>query len=214
MQPITDKQRWFEISAVALTAIGKLVFMTWLPMRTVFIPVMILFWLGYIWYRARQNGGILHYWGFRKDNFAKVFKMLLPLAIVSVTAFIGVGIWQESMILSWHILPILAFYPIWGTIQQFLVVGLVAANLQNMENTQVSNPLIIILTSTLFGLVHYPHWLLVIGTFFLALVYVWVYLKEKNLFVLGLYHGWLGAFFFFFVLQRDAWLEFLEMIIQ
>jgi hypothetical protein len=123
---------------------------------------------------------MLRYWGFRKDNFRKVFMMLLPVALVCVAAFTAYGFWQNTMIVSWHVLPILAMYPIWGTIQQFLVVGLVAGNLRDMENTQVPKPLIIFLTAVLFGLVHYPHWFLVVGTFFLALVYSWIYLKEKT----------------------------------
>lgn len=208
----TDKARWFEIAAVALTAAGKFVFMTWLHKRTVFIPVVIIFWLVYVWYQARQHGGILAYWGFRKDNFKRVFLMLLPLALVSVTGFIAYGLWQGTLIAHWHILPILVLYPLWGTIQQFLVVGLVAGNLKDMEGIQVGDSMIILLTASLFSLVHYPHYLLMVGTFFLALVYVWVYLKEKNLFVLGLYHGWLAAFFFFFVLSRDSWMEFFEML--
>jgi hypothetical protein len=148
----SDNRRWFEIGAVTLTAVGKFVFMNWLHVRTIFVPVIILFWIGYIWYRARQEPGILAYWGFRKDNFRKVFMMLLPVALVCVAAFTAYGLLQNTMIVSWHVLPILAMYPIWGTIQQFLVVGLVAGNLRDMEGIKVPDPLIMILTATLFGL--------------------------------------------------------------
>jgi hypothetical protein len=46
-----------------------------------------------------------------------------------------------------------------------------------------------------------------IATFFLAAVYGWVYWKERNLYVLGLFHGWLGGIFYYTVLGRDPFVE-------
>ena len=45
------------------------------------------------------------------------------------------------------------------------------------------------------------------GTFILALLYTIVYLRERNLFALGLFHGWLGALFYYTVVGRDPFME-------
>jgi uncharacterized protein len=46
----------------------------------------------------------------------------------------------------------------------------------------------------------------------MALIYTMLYIKFRNLWVLGIFHGWLGCFFYFFVLHRDSWLEFIAAI--
>jgi len=44
-----------------------------------------------------------------------------------------------------------------------------------------------------------------IPTFVLALVYG--YLKERNIYVLGFFHGWLGAICFYTIVDRDPFVE-------
>jgi uncharacterized protein len=46
-----------------------------------------------------------------------------------------------------------------------------------------------------------------LGTFILALLYGYIYLRSRNLYVLGLFHGWLGALFFYTVVGRDPFAE-------
>ena len=111
------------------------------------------------------------------------------------------------MILNWHLIPILILYPLWGTLQQFIIVGLIAGNLKDLQKYHWSETSIVLLTSIVFSLVHYPNTLLMLGTFGLCLLYAKVYLWRKNLLVLGLFHGWLGGLFYFIVLGRDPWIE-------
>lgn len=95
----------------------------------------------------------------------------------------------------------------WGVIQQFLVIGLVAGNLQDLKEYKLNEFAIIFLTATLFGLVHYPYYWLIAGTFVLALVYGFIYLRARNVYVMGLFHGWLGGLFFYTVVDRDPFAE-------
>jgi membrane protease YdiL (CAAX protease family) len=83
----------------------------------------------------------------------------------------------------------------------------VAGNLKDMQRGRFSNAVIIFLTALLFGLLHYPFYWLVLGTFILALFYGYVYLKARNVYVLGIFHGWLGALFFYTVVGRDPFQE-------
>lgn len=87
------------------------------------------------------------------------------------------------------------------------MVGLVAGNLHDYEGRRLHPAAVTASTAVLFSAVHWPARLLVAGTFVLALVYVTAYLRRRNLWALGLYHGWIGGCFYFFVLGRDPWQE-------
>lgn len=204
---ISNKRRMLEISAVVITSAGKFIFMDWLDWRFVFVSTAILAWVAYIIFRSKKQSAILRYWGFRTDNFRKVVRMLLPFGVISVIIFLGIGFYQGTINMSWHIIPILILYPIWGTIQQFLLIGLIAGNMQELKSQTLSRWLIILIAAILFALVHYPDIWLIIGTFILALLYGFIYLKERNLYVLGIFHGWLGGIFYYTVVDRDPFLE-------
>ena len=196
-----------EIFAIILTVLGKFLFMDYLNWRFPFVLSATLLWFAYIWYRNKTTKGILKYWGFRTDNFTKVLKTVLPFGISAVTVFFVIGAIQGTLNMTWHIIPVLLFYPLWGTIQQFLLIGLVAGNLYDNPNRKIGKHVIVLFAATLFALVHYPEYWLIGGTFILAIFYGYVYLKEKNLYVLGIFHGWLGALFYYTVLDRDPFLE-------
>jgi uncharacterized protein len=195
-----------EICAVLLTALGKFLFIDILNWRLPFILCAIGFWLGYVIFCLLKNPELRKTWGFRTDNLIPAAKLLLPFAIIAIVAFFAIGYYQNTIHLSWHIFPLLLLYPIWGTIQQYLVIAIVAGNLHNME-TRPGAFVIIFLTAFLFGLIHFPSAWLMLATFILALLYGFVFLKERNVFVLGIFHGWLGALFFYTVADRDPFIE-------
>ncbi len=204
---ISDRRRWFEILAVAVTGAGKFIFMDLLNYRFPFIIVSVVAWTVYIGFRSKNLKGIPEYWGFRTDNFKQVLRMVLPFGLVAVLLFFAVGLMQNSIHLTWHIVPILIIYPVWGIIQQFLVIGLVAGNLQDLDGILIPKGVVILVTALLFGLIHYPWYWLVLGTFILALFYGYVYLRCRNLYVLGILHGWLGGLFFYTIVGRDPFQE-------
>lgn len=205
----TDRTRIFEIFAVILTGIGKFVFMDWLQLKFVFIVGACLFWIGYLIYRIRKNKEILGHWGLTVDNFRKTLLELLPIAVLLVIAFVLVGNYLGTNVLDWTIVPILLLYPIWGILQQFIVIGILASNLKEYNSSRLPEIAVILIVATVFGIVHYPHLLLIGATFLLALVYTKLFLRNRNLIVLGMYHGWLGAFFYYTVLGRNTWNEVL-----
>lgn len=205
--PISNKRRMLEISAVVLTAIGKFIFMDYLNWRLLFVAFAIISWMTYIIYRSSKQPTILKYWGFRTDNFKSVLKIVLPFGLLAVISFIGLGFYYSTINSTWHIIPILILYPVWGTIQQFLLIALTAGNLQDLKGQKSGKGVIISLSALLFGFIHYPYVWLMIATFLLALFYSWIFLKERNIYVLGLFHGWLGGIFYYTVLERDPFME-------
>jgi len=209
---INDKRRILEISAVILTGVGKFIFMDWLNLRLPFISVAILFWIGYVFSRKKHNSKIIDYWGLNFKNFWRTFLQLLPIVILLVLGFMYYGNTKGTNILNWNIIPILILYPLWGIVQQFIMIGILAKNLKDIRSFDIPTYLTIIITAITFSMVHYPFNLLIIGTFFLAIVYTLLYFKGKNLIVLGIYHGWLGAFFFYTLLSRDPFLEVFNML--
>ena len=204
---ITNKRRVLEIAAVVLSAIGKFIFMDYLNWRLAFVSVIIICWSIYIIYRFRKEKKVLKYWGFRTNNFGSVLKKVLPFGIIAIIVFISIGLYQDTINITWHIIPILILYPIWGTIQQFLLIALTAGNLHDLKGQYFNKWIIILLSALLFAVVHYPFVWLMLGTFILALFYGFIYVKERNLYVLGLFHGWLGGIFYYTVLNRDPFME-------
>ncbi len=210
---ISDKARMLEIVAVIFTAIGKFVFMDFLNWRLPFVVFAIVGWSLYALYRYKREKNILKYWGFRTDNFKSTVKLMMPFAVISIISFLVIGFSQNTINLTWHILPLLITYPIWGSIQQFITFALIAGNLNDLNKKKLNKLSIIFITAILFSIVHFPSKWLMIGTFLLALFYGYIYLKRKNIYAMGIFHGWLGAIFYYTVVNRDPFQEvFLKFI--
>ena len=192
---------------MVFTSLGKFVFMDYLNWRFPYIALTILAWAVYIVLRKKANPGILHYWGFRTNNFLVSFKAVLPFGLFAIATFFVVGYYQQTLNLSWHVLPICLIYPVWGVIQQFLVMSLVTGNLNDMDSFQLPRSGTIFISALIFGFIHYPYWWLVLATFVLALFYGYVFLKNRNVWVLGIFHGVLGGLFFYTVVNRDPFIE-------
>jgi hypothetical protein len=52
------------------------------------------------------------------------------------------------------------------------------------------------------------------ATFAMALLYTFLFLKERNIIPLGIFHGVLGGMFYYIVLKRDLWVELIDGIKQ
>ena len=203
----SDKNRYFEILAVVLTGLLKFIFMDWLNFRAFYISITCIFWIIYISKRYKNDHTILKSWGFQKNNFRQSFFFLSPFIILSITGFILYGIGNQTDILNWRVIPILFLYPVWGIIQQFMMIGLIVGNLTELRIINIKTYQITLFTSILFSIVHYPSPFLMIFTFFMELLFILTYLKWKNLWSLGLCHGIIGSLLQFYVLGRDLWLE-------
>ncbi len=204
---ITDKRRWLEITAVLATGFLKYVLMDWLNFRAFYIAAACIFWSVYIYKRYRGNKHILQQWGFRKDYFKQAFFFLAPFALVMVAAIVWYGISYNAVFINWHVIPVFVFYPAWGIIQQFLIVALVVGNLQSVTTMNLSKFQLYLFTSLAFALVHYPSLPLMIFTFLMELVFLTAWFKWRNIWALGLYHGWVASLLLYFVLDRDLWNE-------
>ena len=195
----------FEIAAVIVSAIGKFVFYDILDQRFIFILLLFAFWSGYIVIRFKENPKILKLWGFRLDNFKEVLRKVLPFGLTAVTCCLIIGSLNGTINVHWHAAIILLVYPLFGVLQQFLLMSFVAGNMKAIG--KMNDLSIILLTSALFGILHYPHYWLIFGTFLLSLFYTYIFLTNRNLYVLGIFHGWLGTIFYYTVVNKDPYIE-------
>jgi len=206
---ISKTRCWIEITLVVLTGVNEFLFVDYLKIKGPFVVTALLFWVGYILVIGIKNK-MWDQWGFRKKGFRKSFTYLLWPALILTGIFLIYGIVQDTALFSRTILLTMILYPIWGLIQQFLMMSLIAGNLRILSNNKMKTLSVSLITALVFASVHLPTIPLAGATFVLALVYSYIFLQHRNLFPLGLFHGWLGCFFYYFVLGRDAWNEFIE----
>lgn len=205
--PATEKRKWFEILAVFFTGGLKYVLMDWLELRIFYITLVCLFWSIYIVRRYKVQPDVLKSWGFRKERFKAAFLFLLPFAILMGTVIIWYGIRYNAEMFNLNLIPVFLLYPAWGTIQQFMMIALIAGNLQSISTLNLSTNQITILIAVLFSIAHFPDLTLVGFTFFMELLFLLAYFRYRNLWPLGLFHGWIGSLLLYLVRGRDLWNE-------
>jgi len=206
-----NREKWIEILAVILTGLLKFVLVDWLHFNLFYITGVCLFWIVFIVLKHRKNHDVLKNWGFQRLHFSRSFLFLIPFAAVSSAIIILYGINKNATFLNWHVIPILIFYPVWGLIQQFLMIGLISANLKFIYSHRFNQAHVILMTSMLFALAHIPSYPLVVYAFFMELLFTYAYFRWKNLWSLGIVHGWVSGLLYFFVLGRDMWEELFEI---
>ncbi len=204
---VTDKQRWIEMAAVAATGLMKFVFVDWLALQSLYISAALLFWLTYILARYRKNKLILKHWGFRKANFWRTSLFVAPFALVALTGIFWTGLLKGTVFFNWQIGVVLLVYPLWGIVQQYLMLAVFAKNLTDISMLGFSKAQAILLTSLLFAIVHYPGPLLMGFTFIMELWFASAYFKYKNLWALGCFHGVIASLLLYYILERHLWAD-------
>jgi hypothetical protein len=197
----------FELTAIAITALLKFIIMDRLGMRAFYITGTCLFWIWYVYYRYSNDHNVLRYWGFRKDNFVRSWTILLPFAIVSaILVFIYAGNNQVEL-MNPHIIPIFILYPLWGMVQQFIFLVIIALNMRQFRIFSKNRNRLYLVVSLLFSIIHFPYVPLMVYTFFMEIVFLIAYRKWRNMWAIGMAHGWSATLLLYYVLQRDLWQE-------
>jgi len=196
------RARW-EIAFVVLTGLGNYLVAGWLERRWTFVVGACLFWAGFVVVRAVADRSVLGEWGFTSRNLGRGFRSLLPAAALFAAGFAAYGVLTGSMLMNRHFFLICLIYPIWGLVQQFLVVALVAGNLR--KHARIREGRIVILTALLFAVAHLPSPPLAAAAFVLAVITTTVYFRTGNLWPLGVFHGWYATCLYFWALGQDPW---------
>ncbi|MEO6201977.1 MAG: CPBP family glutamic-type intramembrane protease [Nitrospirales bacterium] len=163
-------------------------------------------WMGYILWQVWQNPTKWRSWGFRTDNLREAFIWPSVLFAGSGLVMAWYGVVTGRELWQGHMLFLLFLYPLWGILQQFLVQALGVDNLIKIF-PQHGLLLAIPIGVILFAVVHFPDGWLMLATGLMACFFIPFYVRDRNLWPLGLYHGWLGTFFYLWVLDRDPWVS-------
>ncbi|MDX6611284.1 MAG: hypothetical protein QOD75_470 [Blastocatellia bacterium] len=166
-----------------------------------------VFWVAFVIWCARRDKNALKNWGFRGDNLLEAARIPLALFVVATLVFAAYALAKHQFQFPAHILPLFLLYPPWAVVQQFLVLGILVGNLEKISALRRRRTLLVIIGSLVFGAIHLSHPFLTIGTTLLALIYVPHFLKYRNVWPLGVVHGWIGPLFYLWVLGRDVWTE-------
>ena len=166
-----------------------------------------LFWAAFVVVWARRDRAIVRRWGFRADNLREAALLSAGVFLVGAAGLAAFAWVRGTLRFPLHALPLFLVYSTWGLIQQLLMLGVLANNLERSEVFRRHRALLVLFVALVFGLIHAIDWRLVLATFLLELVLVPLYLRHRNLWPLGLLHGWLGGLFYLWVLNRDLWAE-------
>ena len=161
----------FELIAVLFTSILKFLLIDWLNARIIYIIGVSIFWIGYMLFRKRtHNENEI----FKLHNFKHSFIILLPIILLNGLACAFYAYNNNAFYISWHVLLVFLLYPLWGVIQQFIMLEAILINLIVFFNGKASNTILVFIVSTLFGIIHYPNAFLMIYTPF---VWNWFWLQ-------------------------------------
>lgn len=209
--------RSVEVLAVLATGAARFVVAEWLGFELFFIVCAIAFWIAFVLVRTRSEPGVLRRWGFTwRWNYQQA-RIFLPYFAALLAAC---HLWFRIPALPTPGLPAagadglavanfittLLLYPFWGVVQQFIVVAMIAGNIGLIvRKPHRRGPIAVVATGVLFALAHLPSPGLVALGFLLGSVATSTYLRWRNLWIIGLFHGWVATFFYYFVLGQDPW---------
>ncbi len=160
-------------------------------------------WLAYLAARGRVPGEFDAF-GLRRWGLTASLAPTACTGALGVVACAIVGLTRGSLAIDPNFVPLLLLYPLWGLVQQLVVLGIVAGNLEALG---VRHGVLVPIVAGAFALVHVPDWPLTTATLLLGAACGLLFLRFRNLWPLAVLHGWLGVVFYRWVLERDPWAD-------
>jgi hypothetical protein len=169
-----------------------------------FLLACTAFWGGYLFLRVRRDRTALRDWGLRRDTLAAASTACLAVLVLGTAAIVA-----YRLAAGWSGFPprlwlVLALYPLWSFVQQFVVQALVSANLVRLGWARWS---VVVVSALIFGAAHLPDLALSVLCLGAGLLWTAIFLWRPNLVPLALTHAWLGTLTYGWVLGRDPWQE-------
>ena len=196
---------WFALIGIAVTVALHLALQSQKP-NPVFIAGACLYWACFVAVRGFRHPRVFRQWGFRSENLLRASAIPAVLLGAAALALGAYAFAQGRFVLPLDAVLLFLLYPVWGLAQQFLALGVAVQNLELVP--ALGRPwLLAVIGAALFGAVHAPDWWVVAATFLLELILVPVFLRYRNLWPLGVLHGWLGVLFYLLGLGRNVLAE-------
>jgi len=162
----------------------------------------------YVLYKIQTHGlkPVANEWGLTVEHFGPCFVWCTLEGGLAMVVMAVIGMWRETALpYDNHLAICLVLYPLWGCVQQFMIQDMIALNLSKLSLLAKAPVVIWFLTACSFSIVHYGNWELMSATFLMGILFTPIFLSanKRCIYPLGLYHGWLGALFYWWVLGRD-----------
>ena len=210
----TRRSSYLLVSGVVITALLHVILILFAPhLHPIYTVVSVSVWSIAIIIAIVRNPdpALFRKWGFRTDNLAAAFVAPTAYALFALVIMALIGRQRGSLALPLHSLIVFALYPIWGLVQQFLLQAVLIGSIERPTGLRSKPWFLAIVSGLLFGAIHPPFLLLMLATALMALGFTPMYLRWRNLWPLGLYHGLLGVLILYWVLGKDVWLDALKL---
>jgi hypothetical protein len=192
-----------ELVAAAITAAGKFVLADWLHLELLYLVSAVLFWVIYVASRVLADSDIVHRWGFQRAGLQEAAVLCgIALGIGGLFSIIY-GTVADTALINPNLALILLLYPAWGLIQQFMLVAIFADNVMALSRGRASEFVVVMFAALTFSAIHFPEIPLMIATFFLGAATTLIFFRTRNMWLIGLLHGWFSSLFYFFVMGHD-----------
>ena len=206
------RRAWAEpLAVVATAALHPIAKHAW-GAQGPYIVAAVLGWSFYVALRVRTDGRALRAWGLSSDGLRPTVRLAALLAVCGAGLLAGIAYGRGSLRFHTDMIPLALLYPVWGVVQQLLVLGMVVANLMSSCRTLSRSLIVVPLAGLLFGAVHLPDPRLTVATAAMGALFAAVFVRHRNVWPLGVVHGELGVLFYFWVLERNPWPELLASI--
>ena len=191
-----------EVIAVLATGGIYLVFENILHAKMAFLIPCALTWSVYIIYRLVKQPDVAKGWGLVTPTAGlRACGICFAAGLIVLTGYrMAKGFEPFPPGAVW----IFLIYPFWAFIQEFVVQAMVVANLERLGWKRA---VIIPVSAVLFGVAHAPDLELMGLCAVAGLAWAWLFLRTRNLYPLALMHAWLGALAYYWVLEKNPWLE-------
>jgi hypothetical protein len=127
--------------------------------------------------------------GFRLANLKSALAALAVPVLMAALALLALGVLCHTIreVSLESALGSLVLYCFWGLFQQYLLNGYFLNRF-----VHISPAFAPVMAAVSFSGIHTPNWFLIVVTLFAGFVCAKIYLKFRNLYVLGLAHGVIG----------------------
>lgn len=205
-------------------AVALGVFINWSPIIALPVivkaPIVCLSLLAYLYALSKHDmlKSTIRSQGLRRPSLlSRSSRDTALVALLVAFPVVGVIGWRmhDALPVTFTLVVCCCLYPIWGVFQQWLVQGLLTSNLaaliispgrgpETSERNRLGRWALVVFISGLgFSACHYPDSMMMTGTFALGLVWASLFLRDRDIFPLGFWHGIIGAIWFFWVIGQD-----------